>query len=172
MGIKKLKSIPQKIYSYILRLNHEYIIVGYEEKTEIVSLQCSITKSTITRNIIDVIFNEDILSQMLPEQACYLGIISASILSKSEIKKNKTFEVNAKGLAYIIDRHGNIVFINPETKNRCSYRPEYIASNQQLINLFHPAVACSIGVGIGFSKKIEPIRIKKQPPKLHMIINN
>lgn len=142
-----------------LRSSIRYDIVGFSDRNYRVMLQCRVERACFPRDIMSAISDSVLISQMLPEQACFLGLLAGEGLARGELSYVREYECPQNHLAaprndadqfqLVIDRHGNVIYIHPKTKKRCVMSSEYIVSTQEAIHLFPPTLACALGLYVG-----------------------
>lgn len=161
----------------------KYRIVDFCDKTCRVSFQCNITRACFSKPVISAILDTEILGQLLPEQACFLGLVASKGIRQNKIQYAGSRELMQGQLILqcaegetdkpdlIFDRYGNFIFLHPKTKKRCVMRPEYVISQEKLINLFHPSVACAIGFQVGFKRRSSSRKDVAQDARLTLVKN-
>lgn len=110
-----------------------YRIVDFTTESETYALQCVNTKAVFHSKIEQIVCDTDILYNLHPLQACFVGIEFAKFLRKNEnkldnigFKKNKAnFPKSRYGSFDIrfLDRKGNIAFIDKKNKSGISDEP-------------------------------------------------
>lgn len=153
--------IQRLIYSRI-RADFRYKIIDVKNGKEVLVLQCMQTNAIFIKKISETTIDLDIIGQLLPEQACFWGILLGELLkirgegslhSNMALLQNDFFlyaketDNHCKNIAF--DRFGNVIFTHPKTKLICSHRAIDIVSDRLLINSFHPTMACYIGLYVG-----------------------
>lgn len=146
------------------KLNNDvqYKIIDVTNDQTIIWLQSLQTNIVFNQKISGTTIDLDIIGKLLPEQACFWGILLGEFLkirgegssySTMTLLKNDFFLYEAENINrcknITLDRFGNIIFMHPKKKTICSYSAKNIASDKSLINLFHPTVACYIGLYLG-----------------------
>ena len=161
------KAILLKINSDVL-----YNIVSFSDKSYEVSFQCNLTRAIFSKSIQDAITDPSIICHINSEQACFLGLKAGIGLRAKEISityTNLDNNYNVDKNPLIFDRVGNMIFMHPKTNKKCMMKPEFVISERELINLFPPCVACSIGIFVGYKKLIQPLQLKTTKHNLRLV---
>lgn len=168
----------KKIVILKINSNIQYRIIDYSAETNIVALQCNITRAFFQREILSVVLDYDVISYMHPEQACFLGIMAGLTLKKRDMSLNNLVNKNQCTDHHkndqnnlIFDRYGSAIFIHPVTQKLCVMRPDLIVSRSELINLFHPVIACTLGLNVGIKKLMASEHVIKKARHLRLISN-
>lgn len=143
-----------------------YTIVDFIEGKNLVFFSCGLTRATFSKKLIDAVYDQDIICNLRPEQASYLGMVigreiknGRNLFNSDKPGSNTSFELlsyscETNESSLMFDRCGNMIFVHPKNKGRCVMRPEYVVSRKETIDLFHPTVAFRIGVYVGGRRKI------------------
>jgi hypothetical protein len=150
-----------------------YKIVDFCEKRFCVSLQSNATRACFTKKLITVVMDAGMISELPPEQACFLGLMTARYLKTDNracppTLRSSTLETKNQQ-AVIIDRHDNVIFLHPKTKERCVMQVEYIIAHAALIDLFSPLTAYSLGLRAGFKLSLLNRSQKNKPSHLRLV---
>lgn len=163
-----------------------YKIIDISNEKTVIWLQCLQTNAIFYKKISGTTIDLDIIGKLLPEQACFWGILLGEFLkirgdgsshSDMTLLQNDFFlyakEANNQCKSVTFDRFGNIIFSHPKTKLACSKRASDIVSDRVLINLFHPTMACFIGLHVGHKSTMKNsnsnVKIKGN---LRLVINS
>jgi hypothetical protein len=152
-----------------------YKIVDLIQENEYFVLQCINTKAIFHAQIIEIVFDLDILYGLHPVQACYIGIEYSKHIKNSNQttieKSNQTQKLNkysiyryGKYRLLFQNREGNVGFRNEFNNEEFLMDPKDIALSEELIQDFDAVQAFYIGLLAGL--KIN------HPVKKHVIINN
>lgn len=172
--ISSMASFLQTLLSWIARFISDkaqtkarYRIINYDHVKAIVSFQCNTTRACFSEKLQKTVEDSELISQLSPDQACYLGIMYGkkyTIPSRKNIRTKKGLNkhmLNNKNINYVIfNRFGNIIFIYPKTQKRNVITIEHVISTHGILRHFSSVVACSIGIRYGLketkaTKKIE-----------------
>ena len=161
----------------------QYKIIDVTNEKTIIWLQSLQTNIVFNQKISCSTIDLDIIGKIPPEQACFWGILLGELLkvrgegssnSSMTLLKNDFFlyetENSNRCKNITLDRFGNIIFMHPKKRVICSYRVNDIAADKSLINLFHPTVACYIGLYVGHKSTMPSCDIiKKAKGNLRLI---
>tara|TARA_Y100000588_G_scaffold390191_1_gene494931 strand:+ start:2400 stop:2924 length:525 start_codon:yes stop_codon:yes gene_type:complete len=163
-----------------------YKIIDVSNEKTVIWLQCLQTNAIFYKKIAGTTIDLDIIGKLLPEQACFFGILLGEFLrirgdgdahSNMTLLQNDFFlyakEANNQCKSITFDRFGNIIFSHPKTKSICSKRAIDIVSDRVLINLFHPTIACFIGLYVGHKSSMKHTNSNvKMKGNLRLVINS
>jgi hypothetical protein len=150
------------------QLDVRYKIIDISNEKTVVWLQCLQTNAIFNKKISGTTIDLDIIGNLLPEQACFWGILLGEFLklrgegssySNIALLKGDFFlhaknsDIDGKSIAF--DRFGNLLFIHPEDKEICSRSASDVVLDRLLINSFHPTVACYIGLYVGHKSTLK-----------------
>lgn len=191
--MKFIKNKVTSVISYFQRLLRSKIrtdvrfkIIDVSNDKTVVWLQCIQTNAIFQKKIEGITIDLDIIGKLLPEQACFWGILLGEFLnirgegssySSMTLLQNDFFlyakESSNHCKSITFDRFGNIMFAHPKTKLICSQQASEIVSDRTLINSFHPTMACFIGLYFGHknTRKRSNINIKTKG-NLRLISNS
>ncbi|MCR9192826.1 MAG: hypothetical protein NXI01_09280 [Gammaproteobacteria bacterium] len=160
--LKSILSLLKRTVYSKLKHNVQYKIIDVTNEQTVIWLQSLQTNVVFNQKISATSIDLDIIGKLLPEQACFWGILLGEFLkirgegssySTMALLKNDFFLYETENINrckdITLDRRGNIIFMHPRKKTICSYDAKDIASDKSLINLFHPTVACYIGLYLG-----------------------
>ncbi|WP_163831431.1 hypothetical protein [Spartinivicinus ruber] len=133
------------------RYSHKYTIVDFLDDSFIAVIRCLDTRVVLRLNIEEVIANKGIISHLLPEQACFVGIKYAFALKYGFVCQSTVNHYTADS-TISFDCHHNVQFVHPISSNNIVLPAEEIAAAKELINLFNPVGAYLIGVEAGKQK--------------------
>ena len=167
--MKIIENTAVRLYHFLNRFislktkpDIRYSIIDVSNEKTVIWLQCIQTNIIFYKKISVITIDLDIIGKLLPEQACFWGILlgeflkirgegssygNMTLLQNDFFLYAKETDNHCKSIAF--DRFGNIIFTHPKTKKICSHSAIDIVSNQSLINSFHPTVACFIGLYVG-----------------------
>lgn len=183
--ITTLISFLKELICSKINANVRYKIIEVTNEQTVIWLNCIQTNTIFSKKIVDLTIDLDLISQLLPEQACYCGILLGENLKKRDesgyypnmavIKKNFFLYTkagnNCTDIAF--DRFENVIYTHPKTKKICSHNAINIISDRSLINLFHPTVACFIGFHVGYKNTDTNLSsTTKTKGHLRLIINS
>lgn len=180
---KLITSFLNSIVDSKLNQDVQYKIIDVTNDQTVIWLQSLQTNIVFNQKISGTTIDLDIIGKLLPEQACFWGILLGEFLkirgegssySTMTLLKNDFFLYETENINrcknITLDRFGNIIFMHPKKKTICSYRVHDIASDKSLINLFHPTVACYIGLYLGHKSTMPSCDvIKKTKGNLRLI---
>ena len=180
---KLITSFLNSIVDSKLNQDVQYKIIDVTNDQTVIWLQSLQTNIVFNQKISGTTIDLDIIGKLLPEQACFWGILLGEFLkirgegssySTMTLLKNDFFLYETENINrcknITLDRFGNIIFMHPKKKTICSYRVRDIASDKSLINLFHPTVACYIGLYLGHKSTMPSCDvIKKTKGNLRLI---
>jgi len=134
----------------IIEIDAESQTVMFHIKSKAVFLKCKFSEA---------INNLDIIDQLTPWQACWLGghfgrALRASLDGRAPLKKAKQMSFllrKQEGRNRIVfeNRAGEIGYIDTKTHQEYVEHPVAIATNDHVIALFNPNQACYIGILAG-----------------------
>ena len=161
-------SFINRLVSSKIHPDVRYRIIDVSNDKTVIWLQCLQTNAIFYKKISGTIIDLSIIGKLLPEQACFWGILLGEFLkirSDGCSQSNMTLlqndfclyatEADNQCKSVTIDRFGNIIFTHPKTKTICSKRASDIVSDRVLINLFHPTMACFIGLNVGYKTSMK-----------------
>ena len=164
-----------------ITVQHKYKVIAFCEERSEFTFQCVRTRAIYSEKAMSVVMDDEIINNLHPEQACYVGLKVGALLRKKDrvkakLKRNFAIDFSEKkkqvGML-IIDRYSNLIFTHPKTKKRCSIKIEYIIADKELINLFSPSAACYLGIYMGRRKSfVANSVIDKRCGQLKLVVNN
>jgi len=180
-------SFINNLVSLKIRPDVRYKIIDVSNEKTVIWLQCLQTNAIFCKKISGTNIDLDIIGKLQPEQACFWGILLGEFLkirgdrnssSNMTLLQNDFFlyakETDDQCKSITFDRFGNIIFLHPKTNIICSNRASDIVSDRLLINLFHPTMACFIGLHVGHKstmKHSNPSNVKTKG-NLRLVINS
>ncbi len=162
--LEAVKNFSEILHQAKLNARDKYvfykIIDNQQQKYEFV-LQCANTKNIFYASIVDMVNNKSLLSGLLSEQACYIGIQYSNYIkdnSESESKLNSNWNDHlacryGKYKIISLSRNNKISFIDNHTGEKYQMDPRDIALTQSLINEFDAMQAFYIGFLAGLKLK-------------------
>lgn len=172
---KLITSFLNSIVDSKINQDVQYKIIDVTNDQTVIWLQSLQTNIVFNQKISGTTIDLDIIGKLLPEQACFWGILLGEFLkirgegssySTMTLLKNDFFLYETENINrcknITLDRFGNIIFMHPKKKTICSYRVNDIASDKSLINLFHPTVACYIGLYLGHKSTMPSCDVTKK----------
>lgn len=159
-----------------------------DTKKQTVSVIYRGSKTIVKMSFDEAIGDEELIKQLSPQQACYLGgyfgrAFRASINGGKPLKqrKNTSFSLSDKQGRYVIlflNRNGDIGYYDKKTGQEIEEHPIKIANNKMIISRFDPSQACYIGIqaGLSMEKALSSGKLKgelqnlvKKRPNLHVV---
>lgn len=152
-----------KIYRQVIlrvKSNIKYIIVWYDDAECIETFVCNGGRSNFKRNLSEIIKDNDFISGLIPEQACFMGLVWGKNiarvmgsggcedyegLSSSDAVDKSSGEFEKIGF----DRMGNLIFYNKLKNQAITEKAIIVAASSDFINKFDPVSAKEIGIFIG-----------------------
>lgn len=153
-----------------------YKIVDFDSHSLLYTLQCINTKTTFLIQLVEIIFDVDILFSLHPVQACFVGIEYAKYEKRHNIntfrhlKKLEQYSICRYGSYRISyqNRNGEICFVHIGSNKNLILDPRDIALSEDLIIEFDAAQAFYIGISAGLKMNILKKQVKK-PPFLRLV---
>ncbi|MFT3741564.1 MAG: hypothetical protein QM752_02655 [Gammaproteobacteria bacterium] len=151
------------------------IIDNYNDKYVI---QCANTSSIFYVKMVEILRDTEILYNLHPMQACYIGIEYSKNFDKSPTdNKNysKFYETQLTHAELVLsyrDRKGDLCFIKKDTNERYIMDPRDIALSRELINKFDSSQAFYIGLFAGMKMNIlakNAIVFREKLPNLQIL---
>lgn len=119
---------------------------------------CHGSRAFFEKSLIDIPFDDHLISGLDSRQACYLGIRVGELIDEEidkfqkiheKNKKSSDFNNSQKGMNLSFDRYGNIMYFGKKTKKLECVRAIDAVRNDKIIGQFNPRVSYSIGVLVG-----------------------
>ena len=161
MGIKKVGQFILKSFKTRLYSEYKYVIVDYSDDNNDVYFNLFGNRLVLKKNISEILRDECvIISELWPEQACFLGIKIGIAIKNNSFNddleyesKAKLEELNAKRKSKKIktvsfDRYGSLYFDSGDGKLSCE-NILVTAQSSDLINKFDSITAYFIGLQLG-----------------------
>ena len=137
-----------------------------EGKEDAYILQCINSKAVFEANILEIVFDTDILHKLHPLQSCFIGIEYALyIRSAYKNKKNDTIKMDtfyvdqvtssSKFKLKYINRKGLICYLDTTTNEEEMIDPKEAIFIDSIIKEFHPGESFYIGFCAGKKMKFE-----------------
>lgn len=122
--------------------------IKFQLKSKFPILKCSLEEA---------INDLDLINQISPIEACYLGGFYGKLLSENKLNnRNISFLLrNSFGRYYVTyqDRFGNIGYCDRISRTTFSSKPVDIVENENIISCFNSSHACYIGILAGIDMK-------------------
>lgn len=184
-----LKNIRYIIYAFFANKasKPKYRIVEVNTDSQEMTF-CAIGKSVLLkRKFSDAVGDNNLISGLLPMDACWLGgyygkSLKDNIAGRNKFKKSTHIShlldnPLSQYRIFSIKRNGDIVYCDKNSKVELSGLPLILARDESIISRFHPTQACYIGVlaGLNFEKKLQSTNkdslefVCKKPPSLRLV---
>ena len=128
-----------------------------------VQLRLKGKNAVFTQTLLDIVYQNTIISGLSPIDACQLGVFYGFNLNKLPAEEEKNyapFAINNKGRYRITsqNRRGEITFIDTLTKKIKTLPLTNLVKKTAIIQHFDPTQACYIGLLAGMKIQQDPIR--------------
>lgn len=192
MSFSKLKAFIWHIKNifqlFTIKLSYSCRIEEIDTKKQSVAVTYRGVKTIIKMSFYEAICDTELIAQLSPIQACYLGgyygrALRSSLEGRQTLRpeKNMSFLLNDLQGRYkiiFLNRDGNIGYYDKKTDQEFVEHPVVIANNKLLLSRFDPNQACYIGIEAGmsiekalssnqFSEQLQ--NLIKKPPKLRIV---
>lgn len=155
--------INDLIQRFMLRT--KYAIIGFDVETSVLTFLTYGSRGIFKRTLMDVSLDSSLVSDLDVTQACYLGLKMAEFLQYRNEPMTSKQEVQAgrspKGVTHQVsfDRHGHVIYVDPESDIMISQSALLIAKNDMLLRKFSPQVGYAIGLYAGKRLYAKPTAI-------------
>lgn len=169
LGFKKIKSEIKNLYfEYQRKRDIIYRIIMIDPKKQNAILQIKDKNVIFKSNVIQILYDANILKGLAPKDASHLGIVYGKILKK--VSDNKSFLKNDRMMNLLQNNNGKYRILYERRDKKIGYvniisndvyieSPLEIANNKEVINQFNPSQACYIGILAGIM--LEKSKYKK-----------
>jgi hypothetical protein len=146
-------------------LKTKYAIIGFDDETSELTFLTYGSRGTFKRTLMDVSLDTSLVSDLDVTQACYLGLKMAEFLQYKNEPMTPKQEVQARrvpqGVAHQVsfDRHGHVIYVDPESDIMVSQSALLIAKNDTLLRKFSPDMGYAIGLYAGKRLYVKPTAI-------------
>jgi hypothetical protein len=133
----------------------KYLIVDFEEQTGILTFLFRGGRATFKKNLSDAIVDNNLITGLLPEQACFLGLLwGKSVKTRTQASNhdhviNNTYTNTGTLEQIAFDRMGNLIFFDRKENQLKKEKAVIIAASQTYINQFDSISAKEIGIFVG-----------------------
>ena len=135
-----------KKFSFLTKRKYKYILDNYDANTEYFYISSIFGRAISKRvHISKILTIGNIINLLLPEQACFIGLIAGKS-EKYIYNNNLKFDDNISGIrVYQFNRDNSIKFVDLNNQ-AIKIRSVDLCKNRELINQFHPVAAFEIGL--------------------------
>lgn len=167
MEVFKLLWLKLKMYLVFTHMddisNFVYYKIIDETKKDRFVLQCINSKSIFHAEILEIVFNHNILYRLHPLQSCFIGIEYSKHIKNNKIQKiisslNPNQNYGTLNLKYR-DRKGDICYVDKDTNEEFTICPKKLAFSDKIITKFSADQAFYIGLYAGLKMQNHPSNV-------------
>lgn len=146
-------------------LKTKYVIIDFDVNESVLTFLTYGSRGTFKRSLMDVSLDATLVFDLDVTQACYLGLKMAEFLQYKNEPMTPKQEGQArrapKGVTHQVsfDRHGHVIYVDPESDIMVSQCALLIAKNDTLLRKFSPDIGYAIGLYAGKRLYAKPTAI-------------